>query len=129
MDYGSAGLIDTIDLCRSKNISIVGVGKSSREASEPYFTTINGRRLAVLNCADDEFVTAPDNSYKCNSIDTIELLNSIARIRKEVDYIIVIIHAGNEYYHSRHQGQSLVQISGRLRQMQCWQIILCILRL
>lgn len=98
MDYGSAGLIDTIDLCRSKNISIVGVGKSSREASEPYFTTINGRRLAVLNCADDEFVTAPDNSYKCNSIDTIELHNSIARIRKEVDYIIVIIHAGNEYY-------------------------------
>jgi poly-gamma-glutamate synthesis protein (capsule biosynthesis protein) len=98
MDYGSAGLIDTLTLCRSKNISTVGVGTTVREASEPYFTTINNRKLAVLNCADDEFVTTPDHSYKCNSLDPVQLHNTITRIRNEVDYIIVIVHAGNEYY-------------------------------
>lgn len=98
MDYGSAGLTDTLDLCRSANISTVGVGRSLMEASEPYLTTIKGQRLAILSCADDEFVTTSDRSYTCNYIDTVALHTSISRVRKEVDYLIVLIHAGNEYY-------------------------------
>ena len=98
LDYGSAGLIDTLNECKSRSISSVGVGITIAEASAPYIKTINGRKLAVLNCTDDEFVTLPDNSYTCNYIDTVTLHNSIIGIRKEVDYIIVIIHSGNEYY-------------------------------
>lgn len=98
MDYGSAGLTDTLALCRSTNISTVGVGRSLKEASEPYFTTIKGRRLAILSCADDEFVTTSDRSYTCNYIDTVALHASISRVRKEVDYLLVTVHAGNEYY-------------------------------
>lgn len=98
MDYGTVGLTDTLEVCESNSIAVVGVGKTRREASEPFITTIDGRRLAVFNCADDEFVTTPDNSYRCNIIDPIALYYDIKQIKDKVDYLIVIIHAGNEYY-------------------------------
>ena len=98
MDYGTEGLSDTLDICRLNNISTTGVGKNIQEASEPFLVTIEGRRLAVLNCADDEFVKTPDKAYTCNIIDPVRLYYDIKDIKERVDYLILIIHAGNEYY-------------------------------
>lgn len=98
MDYGIEGLSDTLKLCQLHNIPTTGVGKTIREAAEPYLTIIKGYRLAVLSCADDEFVKTPDNAYTCNTIDPIRLYYDIKDIKKKVDYLILIIHAGNEYY-------------------------------
>jgi len=98
MDYGSRGASETTDLCRENGIATIGIGRTKEEAKQEYSINIKGKRIAILNYADNEFVTAPDGSYTCNPIDKIQCFNDIKIARQSHDYIIVIVHAGNEFY-------------------------------
>jgi len=98
MDYGSEGALDTMNLCKSKNINTVGIGRTPSEASKPFSVLIKGKRIAVLNFADSEFLTAPDDSVMCNPIDPLRFFYDLREARTNHDYLIVILHAGNEFY-------------------------------
>jgi poly-gamma-glutamate synthesis protein (capsule biosynthesis protein) len=98
MDYGSRGVIDTLELCKANNIDTVGIGRSGREAAEPFVFRKNGRSIAILNFADEEFITSPDDLYRCNPLEAVGAYYQITRARKANDKVIVIVHAGNEFY-------------------------------
>ena len=98
MDYGSKGVEDTLEICQANNISFVGIGTSIQEASEPYFLNKKNKRIAILNFADDEFIITPDGKYRCNAIDNVNFYYDIQRIRESNDFILVIVHGGNEFY-------------------------------
>jgi poly-gamma-glutamate synthesis protein (capsule biosynthesis protein) len=98
MDYSNKGASDTVDLCTQNGIGIVGIGRSRVEASQEYSIDIKGRRIAVLNYADNEFLYAPDGTYTCNPIDSVRCFYEILSVKKKHDFVIVIIHAGNEFY-------------------------------
>ncbi|MBN2167171.1 MAG: CapA family protein [Marinilabiliaceae bacterium] len=99
MDYDNAGIEDTLELCEKNNISFVGVGEGSIDASKPFIKIIGGKKIAVLNYSDNEFITTRDGAYCGNPIDPVNCFNDISAIRDECDIIIVIVHAGNEFYH------------------------------
>ena len=98
MDYGSEGVRETLELCRANGIQTVGIGSSTAEAERPYSLNIKGKRIAILNFADNEFLTAPDGSYRCNPIDPVRCMEQIRLAREHHDYLLVIVHAGNEFY-------------------------------
>jgi poly-gamma-glutamate synthesis protein (capsule biosynthesis protein) len=98
MDYGSEGVRDTLKLLSTSGIQTVGIGKNLEEASKPYSVSLKGKRIAILNIADNEFLTTPDESFVCNHIDPVRCFHSIKQTRLDHDYVIVIAHAGNEYY-------------------------------
>jgi poly-gamma-glutamate synthesis protein (capsule biosynthesis protein) len=98
MDYGSAGVTDTLELLAKNGIRTVGIGRTLEEAGQPYSVSLKGRRIALINVADNEFLTAPDGSFVCNHIDPVRLFHSIRQARADHDYVIVIAHAGNEFY-------------------------------
>lgn len=98
MDYDNAGISETIKLCRLNEISTVGTGKSPEEAGKPYTVSIKNKRIAILNYADNEFLSTPDSSYNCNPINPVRCFYDIKGARQSHDYLIVIIHAGNEFY-------------------------------
>jgi poly-gamma-glutamate capsule biosynthesis protein CapA/YwtB (metallophosphatase superfamily) len=49
LDYGLDAFQDTIDLCRSNGIEVVGGGRSLAEASAPVVLPANGGRVAFVN--------------------------------------------------------------------------------
>ncbi len=98
MDYGSKGVIDTLELCKANNIATVGMGRSRQEAAEPYVLRKNGKRVAILNFADEEFITSPDGLFRCNPLDAVGAYYQIKEARLTNDKVIVIVHAGNEFY-------------------------------
>lgn len=98
MDYGSTGVIDTLQLCSANKIASVGVGRTPEEAAQAFTATIHGKRISILNFADDEFITTPDKAFRCNRLDPVSVFNDIAEIRGSSDYVLAIIHAGNEFY-------------------------------
>lgn len=98
MDYDNDGIAETLELCRKNGIDTTGVGRSREEAALPYSKMINGRKIAVLNYADNEFLSTPDGSYTCNPIDYVRCYYDIKKISKEHDFLIVIVHGGNEFY-------------------------------
>ena len=98
MDYGREGALDTVDFCKSNNINIVGIGKTPEDAAKPFSVTLRGKKVAILNYADNEFLSAPDGSVTCNPIDALHLFYDLRETRINHDYLIVILHAGNEFY-------------------------------
>lgn len=98
MDYDSQGIKDTIDLCRSKDIDTIGVGRTPGDASRPYSVNLKGKRIAILNCADSEFLSTPDGSFTCNPVDQVQMFYDIRKIRENHDFLLLILHAGNEFY-------------------------------
>lgn len=98
MDYDNRGAEDTIALCKEKGICTVGIGKSKDEASKPSSLNIKGIRIAILNYADNEFLNSPDRSWLCNPIDPVKCFYEIKTARQENDSVILIVHAGNEFY-------------------------------
>lgn len=98
MDYGSKGVSDTISLCKDYGIDVVGIGTSSDEAARPFVFQKCNKKIAILNYADDEFITSPDGIWLCNPLDAINAYNQIKNAKVANDYAIVILHAGNEFY-------------------------------
>jgi len=98
MDYGSRGVIDTLELCKANNIATVGIGRSKQEAAEPYVLRKNGKSIAVLNFADEEFITSPDGLYSCNPLEPVGAYYQIKEAKQANDNVIMIVHAGNEFY-------------------------------
>jgi poly-gamma-glutamate capsule biosynthesis protein CapA/YwtB (metallophosphatase superfamily) len=98
MDYDSGGVIDTIELCKAYDIDIVGIGRTVVDARKPFSVNIKSRRIAILNFADNEFISTPDGSFNCNPFNFIQCFQDVVTTRQNHDYIIVILHAGNEFY-------------------------------
>lgn len=98
MDYDNAGVEDTIGLCNLSGIETVGVGKTQADANKFYSLNIKGKRIAILNYADNEFITTSDASFNCNPINEIQCYYDISIARQSHEYLIVIVHAGNEFY-------------------------------
>lgn len=124
MDYGAEGATETIRLCKAEGIGTVGLGHGagsgeqeagsrergaeSREqragkgepaARDPYILETKGKRIAVLNFADNEFLTIPGSELQANSIDPVNNYYDIQKAQKGNDFVILIIHGGNEFYH------------------------------
>ena len=98
MDYNSLGANDTIELCRANLIDTVGIGKTLEDAGRPFSANLKGKKIAILNYADNEFLSASDGSFQCNSIDPVRCYYDIHEAKQNHDFLIVIIHAGNEFY-------------------------------
>jgi len=98
LDHGANGLLNTISVCRNANIAVVGAGENLTEAGYILIRKINGVNIGVLSFAEHEFSIATNNSSGANPLSLIEYVRSIRRDRDKLDYFIVLVHGGKEYY-------------------------------
>jgi len=98
MDQGEAGLISTINLCKSNSIEVVGVGENIDEASKILYLKISDKKVAIINVCENEFSIAETNRAGANPIDPIRNHYQIKEARGSADYVVVIIHGGHEEY-------------------------------
>lgn len=98
MDYDYEGVAETVDLLRRNNIATIGIGRDEEEAAKPYTFLEKNKRVALMNFADNEFLTSTDGSWRCNAIDPLRFYYDIKGARGKHDFVIVIIHGGNEFY-------------------------------
>ncbi len=99
MDYGTKGVEETFELLKDNDIASIGIGKSKVAAAEPYILDTKSKKIAILNFADNEFLSTPDGAYTCNALDLMDCYYHLMQAQKNNDYVIAIVHAGNEFYH------------------------------
>lgn len=97
-DQGQQGVDDTIDICKQLGINIVGGGKTFCQARKPLFLKSKDKLIAIINACEHEFSIANADHGGSNPLDLILMQESIAAVRKQVDYVIVIVHGGVEQY-------------------------------
>lgn len=102
MDFGSEGLVATIEEAKTKGLDVIGAGVNFDEAYKPLILSINGVKIGLLNACEaqfgvlDYFTTPSQTGYAW--INHREIDNQVIDIKKQCDFVIVLSHAGLEHY-------------------------------
>ena len=108
-DRGVKGLERTLDVLDSLRIMHTGSFKDSTQFTKnhPLMIEKNGFRLAFLNYTYSTNITAAKSSIIVNYIDTLRMAEDLAKAGEmKADYIITLIHWGEEYQNKENQTQS-----------------------
>ncbi len=109
-DYGKDAFLDMLDSFDKYQIPHIGAGHNLEEASTPYYFIVNGYKIAFLNgTRAEKYIMTPgatENSlgvFRC--YDPTNMINKIKEVKKESDYVFVIMHFGKEGYHELEEEQ------------------------
>lgn len=98
LDYGPEAMFNTEKICHKHNIKTVGIGKNIEDSSHPLVLEKEGKKVAIINCCEHEFSVATDEQAGANPLNPVKQFYTIQEAQKNVDYIVAIVHGGNEYY-------------------------------
>jgi poly-gamma-glutamate capsule biosynthesis protein CapA/YwtB (metallophosphatase superfamily) len=101
-DYGSAGLAQTLAAIRQTGFPVVGIGANAQAAFAPYYTQVNGVRLAFLAASQVQEETLANFSATSDSPGIANaysdrLVASVRAAKARADAVIVYLHWGTEY--------------------------------
>ncbi|MBQ7387800.1 MAG: CapA family protein [Paludibacteraceae bacterium] len=99
-DYGDIGVKNTLDLCIANDIDYIGGGINLSEAKKTLYKNIQNKKIAFINCCEQEWSIATPNTGGSAPLDIINLYYQITTERKNNDYVILIIHGGTEEYNN-----------------------------
>jgi poly-gamma-glutamate capsule biosynthesis protein CapA/YwtB (metallophosphatase superfamily) len=103
MDFGVAGLRDSLAAAKRHRFPVVGIGLTAKQAYAPYRATVNGRRVAVIAATqvlDDELISSwtagPHKPGLASAKDVPRLLQEVRAARRTADTVVVFLHWGVE---------------------------------
>ena len=101
LDYGQAGLSDTMAAARAARFPYVGIGVNAAAAWAPYLTTIKGVRIAVIGVSQvaelaSSWVATPSRPGEANAIDLGRTLAAVRTAKRLASIVIVFMHWGTE---------------------------------
>jgi len=101
-DYGKDAFTDTLETLQNAGIHYVGAGKNISEASEPYYFSCKGKKIAYVAASEAEKLKMTPQATKTmpgilRCYDTSMFLAEIAEADAQADYVIANVHWGTEY--------------------------------
>lgn len=97
-DYGSQGVVDTINKCQDNHLFVVGAGENEKKARKPLLLKGDDLTIGIINVCEHESSIATRDRAGANPLDFPNLYQDIHILKELVDKIIVIIHGGREHY-------------------------------
>ena len=98
LDHGEKGLLNTLEVCREAGLQTFGAGKNLQQARDILVFNVQGLRIGLIGVAEHEFSIAGDDRAGANPLDLIDFMRNVRERREDFDYLIVLLHGGNEYY-------------------------------
>lgn len=98
MDQKADGFFSTLKVLDDAGIAHVGGGKNLDEAAKPFILELEGKKIGIYACAENEFSIAGENRPGANPIDPWESPDHVAALKASCDYVIVLYHGGKEHY-------------------------------
>jgi poly-gamma-glutamate capsule biosynthesis protein CapA/YwtB (metallophosphatase superfamily) len=102
VDYGPAGLADTLAAIRATRFPVVGIGADAAHAYAPYLTTVRSTRVAILAASQISDRTAaawtagPASPGIATAFATDRLVAAVKAARARSDVVVVYLHWGTE---------------------------------
>ena len=103
LDYGEAGLRDSLAAAKRYRFPVIGIGLDGKRAYAPYRRTIKRQRIAVLAASqvlDDHLIDAwtagPGKPGLASAKDVPRLLQEVRKARRTSDTVVVFLHWGRE---------------------------------
>lgn len=96
-DHGGAGVAETVGELRARGLETVGAGRNLEEASRPLLLQANGRSVALLNFAENEFGMAQAARPGAAPLSPLRNLRQTREAAQNAEFVIVALHGGHEY--------------------------------
>jgi poly-gamma-glutamate capsule biosynthesis protein CapA/YwtB (metallophosphatase superfamily) len=101
LDYGPAGLADTLAAAKAARFPYVGIGTEAGAAWAPYVTTIKGMTIAIVGVSQvaelaSSWVATSTRPGEANAIDLSRTLAAVRAARRLARTVIVFMHWGTE---------------------------------
>lgn len=103
MDYGEAGLRDSLAAARRHRFPVIGIGRDDRQAYRPFRRTVHGQRIAIIGATqvlDDNLIEAwtagPAKPGLASAKDVPRLERAVREARATSDTVVVFLHWGVE---------------------------------
>jgi poly-gamma-glutamate synthesis protein (capsule biosynthesis protein) len=103
MDYGAAGLQDTLAASKAYDFPLIGAGQNATKAFAGYQTTIHGVRVAVISATDvldsslqAAWTAGPDKPGLASAKDGDLLAERIRAVSAHADVVVAFLHWGVE---------------------------------
>lgn len=99
-DYGYNGLKDTISQIEAEGFEYIGAGFNYEEVYSPLIKTINGIKIGIINLCEAQIGHFKDYNQRFGYawLGDLNVDQRIQVLKKDVDYVILIPHAGLENY-------------------------------
>lgn len=97
-DYGTRGVQLSLDEIEKVGLERVGGGMNIAEAKKTLYKDIDGKTVAFINACEHEFSIADDVRGGSAPLDIVGVSLRIQEAKENAEYVIVIIHGGNEHY-------------------------------
>lgn len=98
LDYGEKGLDSTLKSLTNNNIKYTGIINSSKEEYKGYILEKENKKIGIYNVCENEFSVATLDTKGANPLIESKVYLEINKMKKEVDYLIVVFHGGKEFY-------------------------------
>lgn len=111
MDYGPAGLIDTLAALRQADVLAHGAGKNAAQARKPVVIGLpNGLKLGFLAYSNTfpEAFWATHNGPGTAFGHQQNVVQDVSSLKKEVDFVVVSFHWGREKYRTLREYQPIL---------------------
>ena len=99
-DFGHDQLLNTINLLKKNNLYYLGAGFSWEETYQPVIVQIKSLKFGFLNVCEAQVGQMTNHNqdfgYAWMSYD--QLFDDVKHLSKEVDKVVVFVHAGLEHY-------------------------------
>lgn len=99
MDYGVAGLNETIDAFAASSVTAIGAGLNKTQSGQIQYIELNGVKVATLGSTDVgyQWGYSTDHQAGANKTRLTDLLPLVKEAKKNADLVIVHSHWGIEY--------------------------------
>ena len=97
LDYGEAGMKDTLAFCDETGVYFVGAGMNLAEAQRTVYKTTSDGIIACVSLCENEWTIGTESAAGASPMDLIDNTREIQEAKNKSDFVIVIIHGGNEY--------------------------------
>lgn len=109
-DFGPEGLTDTLATLDGAGIAHVGAGENLAEASEPYYTEIQGKTIGFVDaCCAEKIRYTPEATEDSSGVllcyETDKFVAAIQEAKANADYVIALVHWGTDYVYEASEEQ------------------------
>ncbi len=96
LDYGVAGMRDTVAAIRDAGMVPFGFGENDRDSRKTLCLEKDGFRVGVVAVCEHEYTYALRDRFGANPFDPFDTMEDIAAAKANADRVVVLYHGGKE---------------------------------
>lgn len=107
MDYGTPGLIRTLQVLDRHGIEHTGTSRTLQESRQTLIKNVNGIKIGILSYTSgtNRIPVPADRPWLVNRMETGKITRAIRALKKKTDLVLLYLHFGNEYHYIPNQYQ------------------------